>query len=72
MLPIAKILIVSGVLLIISGVIWHFSDGNIPLGRLPGDIKIEGQNSTIYIPITTCLIVSAVIGLVQYLIRMWK
>ncbi len=33
-------------------------------GKLPGDIVIRGKNSMIYIPLTTCLVVSVVLTLV--------
>jgi hypothetical protein len=32
--------------------------------KLPGDIVIRGKHSTIYIPLTTCLVVSVVLTLV--------
>lgn len=67
--PIAKGLIIAGLVLIISGLIWHFSGGKIPLGRLPGDIRIENENSRVYIPITTCLLISAVLSLIAYFFR---
>lgn len=47
---ISKSLIILGVVLIVAGLLWHFSGGKIPLGRLPGDISIEGENSKIFIP----------------------
>ena len=65
---VSKTLIVSGVVLIVLGVIWHFSSGNIPFGKLPGDIRIEKGNSKIYIPITTCLLISGVLSLISYFI----
>ena len=65
---VSKTLIVSGVVLIVLGVIWHFSNGNIPFGKLPGDIRIEKGNSKIYIPITTCLLISGVLSLISYFI----
>jgi len=34
------------------------------LWKLPGDIVIRGKHSTIYIPLTTCLVVSVVLTLV--------
>jgi len=37
-------------------------------GKLPGDIVIRGKNSTIYIPLTTCLVVSVVLTLVINLV----
>jgi hypothetical protein len=43
---------------------------NLPtLGRLPGDIVIERQNSRFYFPIVTCIVVSVVLSLVTWLIR---
>lgn len=32
-------------------------------GRLPGDIRIEGQSSTVFIPITSTIVVSVVLSL---------
>ncbi len=41
-------------------------------GRLPGDIRIEGETVRIYIPIVSMLILSVVLSLVLYLInRLW-
>jgi hypothetical protein len=33
------------------------------LGRLPGDIRIERPGGSIYLPITTCLVISVVLSL---------
>jgi hypothetical protein len=38
-------------------------------GRLPGDIRLEGANSRVYIPITSMLIVSVVVTVVVNVIR---
>lgn len=38
----------------------------IRLGRLPGDIRIEGKNGSFYFPIVTCLLLSAVASLVMW------
>ncbi len=65
---VAKILITSGVCLIIAGLIWHFTGGNIPIGRLPGDLRIQRGNSTIYIPITTCIVISLILSLIKLFI----
>ena len=66
---ISKILIVIGVTLITLGLLWHFSGGNIPFGKLPGDIKIKSGNSTLYFPISTCLLISAVLSLISYFLK---
>jgi len=69
MSPISKFLIIIGTVFIIAGLVWHFSGGNIPLGRLPGDIRIKNDNSSFYFPITTCLIISAILSLISYLFK---
>lgn len=66
---ISKILIILGFVSIGLGLLWHFSGGNIPFGRLPGDIRINNGNTKVYIPITSCLILSAVISLISYFVR---
>jgi hypothetical protein len=41
----------------------------VPLGRLPGDIAIERDGFRLYVPITTCLLVSGAFMLVSWLLR---
>ena len=38
-------------------------------GRLPGDVRYEGENSRIYVPITSMLLVSLLLSLAGYLLR---
>lgn len=66
---ISKSLIFLGIFLVISGLIWHFSGGKIPLGRLPGDIRIESENTKIYFPITTCIIISVIMTVISYFFK---
>jgi len=66
---ISKTLLIAGFVLIGAGLIWHFSGGKIPLGRLPGDIRIESENSSFYFPLTTCLLLSAVLTFIGWLFR---
>ena len=35
----------------------------LPIGRLPGDIAIEGKNGAFYFPLTTMIIASVVLTL---------
>lgn len=67
--PVAKYLIVCGIVLILVGVVWHFTKGSIPLGRLPGDIHIKRGNSHVFIPITTSIILSVLFSLILYFTR---
>jgi hypothetical protein len=66
---ISKTLIILGGVLIVSGLIWHFTDGKIPFGRLPGDFRYESENTKIYIPITTSIVLSVVVTLLSVLFR---
>jgi hypothetical protein len=38
------------------------------LGRLPGDIAIEGRRGGLYFPIVTCLLLSVMLTLIMWLI----
>jgi hypothetical protein len=69
----AKILIVVGALLIIAGLIFYFFGDKLRwLGRLPGDIRIEKENSSFYFPITTCILISLVATLIFKIIQWFK
>lgn len=41
----------------------------VPLGRLPGDLVFRRGGTTIYLPITTSVLASAVLSLVVWLLR---
>lgn len=64
---ISKSLIIAGALFILAGLLWHFTGGYIPFGNLPGDIRIEKENTKIFIPITSSIIVSLLFSLIAYL-----
>ena len=59
--PVARWLIVLGVVLIVAGLLWPWL-GRLGLGRLPGDIVIERENFRLYLPITTSIVVSIVLS----------
>lgn len=63
-----RILIVVGLLFVAIGILWPLL-GWLRLGRLPGDLVVERQNFTFYFPITTGLLVSALLSLVLWLLR---
>ena len=59
---IARFIILAGIALIVIGVIvLGLAKLNFPLGRLPGDIRIEGQNGTFYFPLATSILISIVL-----------
>lgn len=61
-------LVVLGVALVILGLAWPWIE-KLGLGRLPGDIRIEREGFSFYFPLTTAIIVSAVVSLVIWLLR---
>jgi len=63
-----RALITAGVVLIVLGVLVYAGPSIPLLGRLPGDIRIERDGFRLYIPITTCLILSAVISAALWLL----
>ncbi len=65
---IGVLVIVGGVGLILVGLL-IYSGGLNWFGRLPGDIRYEGERTRLYVPIISMLIVSLVLSLILYLIR---
>ncbi|WKN44549.1 DUF2905 domain-containing protein [Tunicatimonas pelagia] len=63
------ILIVVGMVIVLFGLFFYFSDGIPMIGKLPGDIRIKRENFTFYFPLATSILLSVVISLVIYFIR---
>ena len=51
-----------GLVIAIVGLFLHFKI-SLPFGNLPGDIQIKGENYSIYIPITTSILLSVLLSL---------
>jgi hypothetical protein len=69
MTDMGKMLIVAGLAIAAAGVLLTFA-GKVPwLGRLPGDIYIKRENFSVYVPLATCIIISAIVSLILWLIR---
>jgi hypothetical protein len=64
-----KILIITGVLFVLAGVIALAADRLPWLGRLPGDITIRRDGFTLYFPLASSILVSIVLSLLLYLFR---
>ncbi len=68
MTSISKLLIGIGLLFIIMGILtWVFGGLFSWFGKLPGDIRIQGENYFIYAPITSMILISLILNLVYYL-----
>jgi len=64
----SRLLITLGIILVIAGLAWPLLT-KFGLGRLPGDIRIERDGFTFFFPLTSGLIVSALISLILWLFR---
>jgi hypothetical protein len=70
MSDIGKILVVIGLGLAALGLLFLLSGKmNLPLGRLPGDIRIDRPNFKFYFPLATCLLISAVLTFIMWLLK---
>jgi hypothetical protein len=64
-----KLLIIVGVIIVTVGALLWSGIGTGPLGRLPGDIRIERGGSGFYFPIVTCIIISIILSLMMWFFR---
>ncbi len=70
----SKFLIIAGVLLVSAGLLLAFLQrlGVNPLGwlgRLPGDVRLEGERSRFYFPFATSLLISLLVTGILWLFR---
>jgi hypothetical protein len=65
-----RLLILAGAIILLVGVLLA-AFGRIPLlGRLPGDLVFRRDGRTVYVPLTTMLLLSAVLTIVATLL--WR
>ena len=60
-----KLLVIAGVGIVILGALLWFAGGKGWLswiGRLPGDIRLEGDKGAFYFPVMTCIVVSVILS----------
>lgn len=62
-------LVLSGIGLVIAGLVLWSGLGRGWLGRLPGDIHVERGGVSFHFPIVTCLLVSAALSLLAWWFR---
>ena len=64
----SRSLIVVGLIIVAVGLLWPWLS-RIGLGRLPGDIVIERENFTLYVPIATGILIRIVLSIVLWLVN---
>jgi len=69
-----RILMIGGILLLVlGGLVFLSARLGLPLGRLPGDIRIQGPNGSFYFPLTTSILLSVVLTvIVNVILRLLK
>jgi hypothetical protein len=73
MTDIAKLLILLGAGLLLAGILLLLVGRlHLPLGRLPGDILYRGKNTTFYVPLATCILLSVLLSLILYVMGKWR
>ena len=61
-----KSLVIIGLVVVAIGLVMM---AGFPLGRLPGDFHVKRGSFSFYFPLTSSLLVSALLTLVLYLLR---
>jgi len=65
MLSLARILVLVGIFLVlIGGLVYLAARTGLPIGRLPGDIRIERDNFSCSFPIVTSILLSIILTIV--------
>ncbi len=65
-------LLIFGIILAAAGgLLWLADRFGFPLGRLPGDIRIEREGFSCFMPLATSILISVLLTLVINLIVRW-
>jgi hypothetical protein len=69
MISLARGLILLGlILMVVGGTIYLLTRLGIPIGQLPGDIRIQGENVSCLIPLATSIVLSIILTLLFNLV----
>jgi len=62
-IEVGRFLIIAGTIIVVVGVVFLLAD-KLPIGRLPGDLRIGNDRVRIYVPIATCILLSVIVTLI--------
>lgn len=69
---ISRNLMIAGIVLfLVGGAMYLAAKFGLPLGRLPGDIRIESENGGFYFPVTSSILISIILTVMVNLILLW-
>lgn len=63
-----RLIIVIGTSLVVLGLAWPWAK-RLPLFRLPGDIVIERPGFRFFFPLTSMLLISALLSIIAWILR---
>ena len=63
-----KMLIILGIIILVVGMLYPYIK-KIGLGRLPGDLVFKSENSTLFFPIVSCIVISVVLTILFNLFK---
>ena len=62
---IGRLLMIGGVILfVVGGLVLLAAKFGLPFGHLPGDIRIEGKNTTFYFPLASSILISIILTVI--------
>jgi len=65
---IGLLIVIAGVALVVIGLL-VYSGALSWFGRLPGDIRYEGEHTRVYFPLVSSLLISVLLSVLFYLVR---
>ncbi len=66
-----KIIMALGLMITLVGAI-IFALGKLGISKMPGDMKFGDENFKVYFPLGTCILISVILTLIMWLIKMFK
>ena len=67
---VARLLIIVGLIVVAVGLALQFAPWLVNwFDKLPGDIDYRSERTRIFVPITSMLLISAILSLIFYLVR---
>lgn len=66
--PVGLLIVIAGGVLVVLGLL-IYSGALSWFGRLPGDIRYEGEHTHVYFPLVSSLLISVLLSLLFYLLR---
>ena len=66
-----KILMLVGVGIFVLGLVVRLAAG-LGIDRLPGDLLFQGKRWTVFVPLTSMLLLSGLVTLLFWLLQVWR